>query len=234
MKRVTCNVQRMRNEGNFRFRFHVLRFTKMNSLVNNLIKEGYLKSDLVIDAFSEINRLEFVPADLESEANADVALPIGYGQTISQPRTVAFMLELLDAQRGHNVLDIGSGSGWTAALLCYIVGRHGRLTALERIKELMEWGKSNVDKYNYLRDGKGGIVEFYPADGKEGFPKNAPYDRILVSASGSEVPSELLRQLKNGGKMVIPINNTVRYVEKVSENDVREENFPGFSFVPLV
>ena len=105
----------------------------MNSLINNLIRNGYLKSDLIIDAFSEISRIEFVPKEFEKDANADIALPIGYGQTISQPKTVAIMLELLDSQRGHNILDIGSGSGWTTALLCCIVGKGGRVTAVERI-----------------------------------------------------------------------------------------------------
>ena len=85
----------------------------MRLLVNKLINKGYLKTDLIIDAFSEIGRIEFVPKELEKEAEADIPLPIGFGQTISQPLTVAFMFELLDPQRGHNVLDIGSGSGWT-------------------------------------------------------------------------------------------------------------------------
>ncbi len=92
----------------------------MSKLVNELIRQGYLKTDLLIEAFSEISRVEFVPHELEKEAEANVALPIGYGQTISQPLTVALMMELLDPQRGQNVLDIGSGSGWTTALLCYI------------------------------------------------------------------------------------------------------------------
>ena len=207
----------------------------MNSLINNLIKEGYLKNDLIIDAFSEISRIEFLPEDLEREHMADVALPIGYGQTISQPKTVAMMLELLDPGRGQNILDIGSGSGWMTALLCYMVGREGHVTALDSISELSEWGKKNVGKYeNYIKDEKGGIAEFYVADGKEGFVKNAPYDRIIVSASTKEVPEELKKQLKVGGKMVIPVNDSLWYLEKKGENDFQKEEYPGFSFVPLV
>jgi protein-L-isoaspartate(D-aspartate) O-methyltransferase len=206
----------------------------MNSHINKLIKDGYLKSDLIIDAFSEIGRIEFVPKELESEANADVALPIGYGQTISQPRTVAFMLELLDPGRGQNILDVGSGSGWTTALLCYIVGRGGSVTAVDKIKELVERGKENVDKYNYLKDGQEGIAEFHSGDGKKGYKKNAPYDRILVSASCVTIPEDLKQQLKNGGKMVIPVKNSLVFAERKTEDEFSEEHFPGFAFVPLV
>lgn len=206
----------------------------MNSHINKLISEGYLKSDLIIDAFSEISRVEFVPKELETEANADVALPIGYGQTISQPRTVAFMLELLAPERGQHVLDVGSGSGWTTALLCYIVGRGGRVTAVERIEELLEWGKSNVDKYNYLRDGQEGIAEFHLGDGKKGYRDNAPYDCILVSASCVTIPEDLKKQLAIGGKMVIPVKNSLVYLERAGEDEFKEEHFPGFAFVPLV
>ncbi|MDO9231311.1 MAG: protein-L-isoaspartate O-methyltransferase [bacterium] len=207
----------------------------MDNLINNLIKNGYLKTDLIIDAFSEISRVEFLPQDLEQEFMADVALPIGHGQTISQPKTIATILELLDSQRGQNVLDIGSGSGWTTALLCYIVGKKGHVIALERIEELMEWGKNNVKKYrNYVKDGEEGIAEFYLVDGKEGFSANAPYDRILVSASANVIPEELKNQLKVGGKMVIPVKNSLVYLEKRDENNFYKEEYPGYNFVPLI
>lgn len=206
----------------------------MSQLVNELIRLGYLKTDLIIDAFSEINRVEFVPPELEKSAEANIALPIGYGQTISQPLTVAFMMELLDPQRGQNVLDVGSGSGWTTALLCYIVGRHGRVTALERKEELKQMGEKNANKYGYIRDGKDGIAEFYTADGSKGFKKYAPYDRILVSASADCVPNDLKEQLKIGSKMVIPIGESIWYLEKVEENKFEKQEFSGFAFVPLV
>lgn len=169
----------------------------MNKLINNLIKDGYLKSDLIIDAFSKISRIEFVPRELESQANVDIALPIGYGQTISQPLTVAFMLELLDPQRGQKILDIGSGSGWTAALLSEIVGETGKVIAIERIKELVEFGKKNIEKFSYI---KKGIAEVHYSDGSCGYPKESPYDRILVSASSPKVPEPLKDQLKMGEK----------------------------------
>lgn len=203
----------------------------MRRLVNELIRKGYLKTDLVIDAFSEINRVEFVKGEFEKEAEVDIPLPIGFGQTISQPLTVAFMFELLDPKRGQNILDIGSGSGWTTALLSYIVGEKGRVTALERISELSKWGKENVEKYKFVSKG---IANFFVSDGNFGFPENAPYDRILVSAMTKEIPEELKKQLKVGGKMIIPVNNDIWYLEKKNEDDFYKEEYPGFSFVPLV
>lgn len=206
----------------------------MSKLVNELMRQGYLKTDLIIDAFSEVSRVEFVPHELERESEANIALPIGYGQTISQPLTVAFMLELLDPKRDQNVLDVGSGSGWTTALLSYIVGRRGRVIALERKEELKKIGERNVDKFGYIRDGKDGIAEFYLKDGSKGYPENAPYDRILVSASADCVPNDLKEQLKIGGKMVIPVRNSIWYMEKKGENDFIKEEYPGFEFVPLI
>lgn len=203
----------------------------MYRLVQDLIRKGYLKSDPIAAAFSEIDRSEFVPDGLKNKAEEDVPLPIGYGQTISQPLTVAFMFELLDPQRGQNILDLGSGSGWTAALLAYIVGPKGKISAVERIPELCEWGRANADKF---KSGERGRVEFYCGDGSEGYGKNAPYDRILVSAMAQKAPDALKDQLKIGGKMAIPIRGSVWLLEKMGENNFYEEEHPGFSFVPLV
>ena len=203
----------------------------MSRLVNNLIRNGYLTSDPVIDAFSKIHRVEFVPDDLASQAEADIPLPIGYGQTISQPLTVAFMLELLDPRRGQNILDVGSGSGWTTGLLAHIVGDNGSVVAMEKIVELCEFGKKNVAKFNFL---KKGIVEFHCESASDGFAKKAPYDRILVSASVKEIPLAFKQQLSIGGKMVIPVENKIWYVEKESAENFKIEKFPGFAFVPFV
>ena len=193
--------------------------------------KGYLKSDLIIDAFSEISRVEFVPRELELEAEVDVALPIGYGQTISQPLVVAFMLELLDPQRGQKILDVGSGSGWTTALLAYIVGKEGKVIGIERIKELKKFGEKNVDKFSFI---KKNIAQFRETDGSNGLPEEAPFDRILVSAVSYEIPEMLKKQLKVDGKLVMPIRNSIIYLEKRGENDFYTEEFPGFYFVPLV
>ncbi len=203
----------------------------MSRLANNLMKRGYLKTDVIIDAFFNIGREEFVPEDLMRSAGLDIPLPIGYGQTISQPMTVAFMFELLDPKPGQNVLDLGSGSGWTTALLSHIVGEKGKVTSIERIKELCDFCKKNVDKFNFI---KKGIVEVHCIDGSKGFEKNAPYDRILVSAMAKQIPHELKNQLAVGGKMVIPVHNDIWYAEKKSDGELEIEKFPGFSFVPLI
>ena len=203
----------------------------MSQLVNNLIKDGYLKSDLIIEAFDNISRIEFVPDDLELEAEADVTLPIGFGQTISQPSVVAFMLELLAPQKGQKIMDVGSGSGWTTALLSHIVGKKGKVIALEIIKELSEFGRNNADKYGFV---KNEIAQFHNIDGSKGFSEQAPFDAILVSAVADEIPVALKNQLKIGGKMVIPVRNSIIYLERESEDKFFKEEFPGFSFVPLI
>lgn len=203
----------------------------MSRLVNELMRNGYLKSDTVISAFAAISRIEFVCEDLADAAEKNIPLPIGYGQTISQPLTVAFMLELLDVHPDQRILDIGSGSGWTTALLSHIVGEKGKVVGIEVIKELCEFGIKNVEKFGFIQKG---IAEIHCIPGNEGFIKHAPYDRILVSAVVDEIPAAFKNQLKVGGKMVIPVHNAIWYVEKKGEDDFYIEKFPGFAFVPFV
>lgn len=182
-------------------------------------------------ALAAIDRRDFVRGELLYEADADVPLPIGRGQTISQPSTVAFMLELLQPQAGHNVLDIGSGSGWQTSLLAYMVGREGHVTALEVIPALCEWGRQNVAKYNYI---KKGIVEMHCQDGRGGYPARAPFDRLIAAAAGEDVPEAWLAQTKIGGRIVTPIGWSVWQLIKKSETDFERREYPGFAFVPLV
>jgi len=201
----------------------------MKKLISELITQGHLKSPAVIKAFERIKRRDFMPADLAAEESINAPLPIGHGQTISQPLTVAFMLELLDLFEGQKVLDIGSGSGWTTALLAAIVGPTGRVFAIERIRSLKEFGESNVRKYSFNN------IEFFCQDGSKGLKESEPFDRILVSASAFEIPEELKRQLKIGGRLVIPTTaNDIRLIHRVDKNNYREEIYPGFVFVPLV
>ena len=223
------------------------------TLIENLIQEGWLKSPRIIEAFKKIKRVDFLPAspaggpeDLKDLAELNEALPIGYGQTISQPLVVAFMLELLEPQPGDKILDIGSGSGWTTALLAEIVGEKGKVIAIDIIPELVEFGKKNVAKYNFVEKG---IVEFICADGSKGFSKEAPFDKILASASAERLPPAWKEQLKTralakcgderssstiGGRIVTPIGSSIWLFIKKSETDFREIEYPGFAFVPLI
>lgn len=203
----------------------------MNTLIKDLIYQGYLKTDRIIDAFSKIRRADFVPEELQSASQANIPLPIGQGQTISQPLTVAFMLEKLGPFPGDKVLDIGTGSGWTTALLAHIVGKKGKVIGIERIKELCHFGMNNVSKYHFI---EGGRVKIICSDGTKGYINEAPYNRILVSAAAEEIPRELKKQLKVGGRLVIPVRSSIWLIEKISEKDFREEEYPGFAFVPLI
>lgn len=163
----------------------------------------------------------------------DEALPIGSGQTISQPFTVAFMLEKLQPKPGNKILDIGSGSGWTTALLAYIVGKQGKVVALEIIPELKEFGERNVAKYNFI---KKGVATLLCQNGALGYTKEAPYDGILVSASleRKDLPQPWKEQLKVGGRIVVPIQNSIWVFTKENENTFGEQEYPGFVFVPFV
>ena len=202
------------------------------NLIDSLIGGGWLKTPRIIEAFRRIKRVDFLPKDLEDLAELNEALPIGYGQTISQPLVVAFMLEQLEPKEGDKILDIGSGSGWTSALLKEIVGKKGRVIAIDIIPELVEFGKNNVAKYNFIEKG---IVEFICADGSKGYQKEAPYDGILVSAAvQTEVPRAWKEQLKIGGRIVTPIGSSIWLFTKKSESKFEEIEYPGFAFVPLI
>ncbi len=210
-------------------------------LVDNLIAMGYLRTPVIIEAFCKIKRVDFLPEGLKEMAELDQALPIGKGQTISQPAVVAFMLELLQPQPGDKILDIGSGSGWTTALLAEIVSKKnkkGKVFAIEIIKELKSFGEQNVSKYNFI---KKGVVKFIEGDGNKGLKSKAPFDKILVSAATKNVPDFLKEQLKEGGKLVIPVEEGSGYfsqsiwlIKKEIKNKFKMQKYPGFVFVPLV
>jgi len=206
-------------------------FTNNKQLILSLIDEGWLKTPAIIDAFLHIKREDFVPPDEKDIAYLNTALPIGFGQTISQPLVVAFMLELLKPQKGDKVLDVGCGSGWTTALIAYLVQPQGKVIGIDIIKELVMFAQKNIEKYQLLNKG---IVQLIHGDGKLGFKKEAPYDKILVSASSSQIPTELLNQLKTYGRLVIPIKDSIVLVEKIHDNNIKKTEFPGFAFVPLV
>lgn len=198
-----------------------------HQLVEHLIRTDMLHATSIISAFKTINRKDFVGCNNLAEVYEDHPLSIGYDATISQPSTVAFMLEKLGAVPGDIVLDVGAGSGWTTALLATIVGEHGRVYGVEIVPELVQFGKDNLGKYGF----KHATIE--QATQELGLPSKAPFDRILVSAGTSEAPKELLNQLKVGGTLVIPIGRAIWEIKKVSEDQSDITEYPGFVFVPL-
>lgn len=204
----------------------------MEGLVSALKAGGVLRQPGIIAALLANDRKKFVPEELAGEAYLDMPLPIGFGQTISQPYTVVFMLELLVVRPGQKILDVGTGSGWTAALLAHLVGPKGQVYALEVVPELYQFAKNNLAAFDYPN------LEPRQQSGWGGLPDAAPFDRILVSAAAPEVPGALQMQLAIGGRMVIPVGDSflqsVKLIEKTGQASLREKDYPGFAFVPLV
>ncbi|MBI5621563.1 protein-L-isoaspartate O-methyltransferase [Candidatus Falkowbacteria bacterium] len=207
----------------------------MRDLTRQLMAEGVLRSPLIIEAFQAIDRADFVPATVRDSAEENYPLPIGEGQTISQPLTVALMLELLQPQPGNSVLDVGSGSGWTTALLAQMVGQRGKVFAIERQRRLKTFGEGNAEKYGFVTSGR---AVFLLGDGSRGLPAAAPFDRILVSAAALQVPPALIQQLTVTGRLVLPIDNPseqgLELIIKQKNNTIKVEKIPGFVFVPLI
>lgn len=197
------------------------------SLVEHLINTKVLFSSKIIEAFRHVDRADFVYDAYSSDVYGDYPLPIGYNQTISQPTTVAMMLEMLEPKKGQKILDIGSGSGWTTALLAYIAGDDGSVIGLERVPELVSFGRENLSKYGF-KNAK--ILQATRELGLVG----EKFDRILVSAAAGTFAYELAEQLKNGGKLVMPIGNSIYEVTKDTKGELQALVHYGFTFVPLI
>jgi protein-L-isoaspartate(D-aspartate) O-methyltransferase len=141
---------------------------------------------------------------------------------------VEMMLQWLAAQPGDKVLDVGSGSGWSTALLSHIVGPKGRVYAVELVPELVKFGRHNAERAGVKN------AEFFQAGESYGLPEYAPFDRILVSAAADKLPKELTDQLKSGGKLVIPVHNSIYEISKNKKAEIASTEHPGFVFVPLL
>lgn len=215
-----------------------LKVNKLNSnqmdkaeLCRKLKNEGF--SNPIIKAFQNVERKNFIPMEYHALAYDDIPLPIGSGQTISQPSTIAFMLSLLEleAQEAQNrsgektkILEVGSGSGYVLALIEQIAP-NAKIFGAERIKEIYESSiinLKNTKKINIFHTPKG-----------LGLPDFAPFDRIIVSASANRMPDRLIVQLNDSGIMVCPIKNSIFKIIKKNNKIIRQE-FPGFRFVPLL
>ena len=199
-------------------------------MVNNQLKERGIEDPLVLNAMQTVPREAFVPEDLKDQAYNDNPLPIGYDQTISQPYIVAFMTQALGLQPEHKVLEIGTGSGYQAAILSRICRE---VYTIEIIKELANHAREVFRKQLYNN------IHIKVGDGHQGWPENSPFDSIIVTAAGSDVPSSLIKQLKVGGKMILPLkhNNyeqTLVLITKIDVNDniIQKELLPVM-FVPM-
>ncbi len=203
-------------------------------LITLLIEDGYLRSPLIVNAFTQVDRKDFVPAEAAEQAYANHPLPIGFGQTISQPLTVAFMLELLSPQPGEKILEIGAGSGWQAALLAKIAtdgGAAGKVFAIERVAALAKLAEENIARCGYVDSG---TVQVINKDGKLGHSAEAPFDKIIAAAAAEAIPPVWKTQLKIGGRLVAPVGRNIVVLDKKSQKEFEERRYFGFSFVPLL
>ncbi|OGF63216.1 hypothetical protein A2926_03825 [Candidatus Giovannonibacteria bacterium RIFCSPLOWO2_01_FULL_44_40] len=223
------------------------------ALTDDLIKKGVLKNPRLIEAFRAVERKNFVPKEFEDYAYVDEPLSIGEGQTISQPWTVAFMLELLDPMPGDNIMEIGYGSGWQTALLVYC---GANVYAIERVPKLCEWGKANLETKFPSGNLVSRNVKFFCQDGTLGLPEIAKkiggFDKIIAAAAGETVPEAWKNQLKTGGKIVAPIGHSIfefthtpnclvcGFIKKNKTATVNMAHgfdtieHSGFAFVPLI
>ncbi len=199
-------------------------------LVEYFIRKGTLKGKRIISAFKSVKRENFVLDEQKKYAYVDDPLPLMAGQTISQPTTVAIMTEALEPLPGQKILEIGTGSGYQAAILSKIGGSKGKIVTIERIPELYEFAKNNLSRFRN--------VKVILGDGSLGWPKSAPFDRIIVTAAAPKIPETLFSQLKEGGILITPVgkellSQKMLKVKKVKGKKVVED-LGYFVFVPLI
>jgi protein-L-isoaspartate(D-aspartate) O-methyltransferase len=199
-------------------------------MVENQLRQRGITDDRVLDAMGTIPRHLFVNEDLQNEAYMDGPLPIGFGQTISQPYIVAYMTEILKLEQQHSVLEVGTGCGYQAAVLSSLAQK---VISLERIKELAVSSRKQLQELGFAN------VDVINANGWNGYQKGAPYDRIIVTAGAKKVPEALIDQLANSGIMVIPVgkimfSQTLRIISKDNNGNVIKKKSLPVRFVRLV
>jgi len=195
-----------------------------NQLIQNLKQSGF--SEEILKAFSIVKRENFVPNNLKDIVYEDTSLPIGKGQTISQPYTIAVMFSLLELKKGQKVLEIGSGCGYASALMSEIVGPNGKIFGIERINELAKKSRKNLKDYKNIK--------IYSKNGSFGLPKHALFDRVLISASCREIPPKVIMQVKNNGIIVAPVSESLIAYKKSNHQLKIKKEIPGFVFVPFI
>ncbi len=204
---------------------------KRERMVEEQLARRGIEQDEVLDAMGAVPREEFVPEKYRVTAYSDRPLPIGEGQTISQPYMVAMMAESLELEPGDKVLEIGAGSGYAAAVLGQIAGE---VFTVERHRSLAEQARERFEKLGYDN------IHVRHADGTRGWAEEAPFDAIVAAAAGPSVPDSLKAQLAPGGRLVIPVGQrigaqTLMRVTRTGENgEFEEENLGAVRFVPLI
>lgn len=204
--------------------------TERKNLVESLKKQGHIKTKKVEEAFLKTPRELFLPEKQKQFAYRDTPLQIGKNQTISAPHMVAIMCEELDILKGQKILEIGSGSGYHAAIVSNIVGEKGHIYTVERFPKLAKQAEENLNKANITN------VTVKTGDGSEGLKEYASYDRIYVTCASPDIPPPLEEQLKDPGKLMVPIGNTfcVLTILEKQKGRIKKRNLGNCAFVPLV
>lgn len=195
----------------------------------DVLKGKGIHEEKVLEAINNIPRHFFLDSAFDEAAYEDKAFPIGEGQTISQPYTVAYQSQLLELKPFLKVLEIGTGSAYQAVVLAEL---GAQVYTIERQKKLFEQNKT----FGFLK--KYHSIKFFYGDGYEGLPTYGPFDRVIITAAAPEIPTKLIEQLKTGGMMVIPVGagdvQQMRRITKLENGSLKEEVFENFSFVPML
>jgi len=203
-------------------------------MVKKLSKNGYIKTERVRRAMNTVPREEFVPTEQRLFAYDDRPLPLKEGQTISAPHMVAMICEELDLEEGMNVLEIGTGFGYNAAVISETMNKKGQVYSIERLESLFKKSSENLKKAGFEDN-----IELILGDGTLGYEKGAPYDRIYGTAGSPFIPEPLKNQLKVGGKLLIPVGKTTRFqslisISKESKNEFKQTSLGEVVFVPMI
>lgn len=207
------------------------KYRRLRMELVDLLREKGISNEAVLDAIAKVERHKFIPdTALHIHAYENKAFPIGADQTISHPYTVAFQSELLDIKKGEKVLEIGTGSGYQAAVLAEL---GADVYSIERQKKLYQVTSPLLKSLGY------GSMKLYYGDGFLGKPAFAPFDKIIVTAAAPEIPKPLLAQLAIGGFLVIPVDNNdgnqdMYRIVKVTETSFEKQKFQQFAFVPML
>ncbi|MFP4025253.1 MAG: protein-L-isoaspartate(D-aspartate) O-methyltransferase [Thiohalospira sp.] len=192
------------------------------------IREKGIKDQKILEVIGKVPRHLFMDSGFVEFAYRDQAFPIGSGQTISQPYTVAFQTELLQVEKHDKVLEVGTGSGYQCAILLEL---GAKVYTIERQRELYLKTRALLNKLGYK-------PYFFYGDGYLGLPRFAPFDKILITAGAPEIPQDLLKQLKVGGRMVVPVGGgggqVMMAIDRISEDEFKESQHGYFAFVPMI